>query len=138
VENKVFNEEERGLRNQQVDLIKAIAKETLEQLNAVEDELHVLQTKRRFLRMDIEDLKEGRLDRIFERQVGDEEAREVSVVFFEKGQADSRESPYYWPYIVIWNNGKGNKESVCINCSLARHHTIGTYRLENGKVLHVR
>jgi len=131
---------EKELRRKMVDEVKKIARCTLEEIHKTDKKVRELQQKKRFLKMDIDDLKDGRLDRIVERHQKDEGAKDASVVLLEKGEADSRESPYYWPYGLKW---KGENEDlvdgeVQINCSIARHNAVGTYSLSNGEVVHLR
>jgi hypothetical protein len=103
VVKQAFAEAEKEARDNQVAEVKAIVKKTLEKLETVRKELKGLQEKERILKMDIDDLKEGRLDRIAERQEIDPEAKKVSVVVIIKEKEVIREvSPWYWPYHVTW------------------------------------
>jgi len=103
VVKQAFAEAEKEARDNQVAEVKAIVKKTLEKLETVRKDLKVLQEKERILKMDIDDLKEGRLDRIAERQEVDPEAKKVSVVVIIKEKVVVKEvSPWYWPYHVTW------------------------------------
>ena len=100
---------EKERREKQVSEVKKIVTKTLEKLDTVKKEIKAKQEEERLLKMDIDDLKEGRLDRISERQEKDPEAKKVSVVLIIKEKEIIREkeyvpypSPYYWPYTVVW------------------------------------
>jgi hypothetical protein len=106
-----FAEAEKEAKEKQVAEVKRIVVKTLEKLDAVKKDIKVLQEKERILKMDIDDLKEGRLDLIAERQEKDPEAKKVSVVLIIKEKEIIREkeyvpvpspSPWYFPYQVVW------------------------------------
>lgn len=101
---KAFEQAEQDARDKQVAEVKKIVTKTLEKLDAVKKELKAKHEEERLLKMDIDDLKEGRLDRIAERQDKDPEAKKVSVVLIIKEKEVIREvpSPWYFPYQVIW------------------------------------
>lgn len=105
VVKEAFAAAEKDAREKQVEEVKRIVTKTLEKLDAVKKELKANHEQERILKMDIEDLKEGRLDRIAERQEKDPEAKKVSVVVIIKEKEIIREyipSPWYFPYQVIW------------------------------------
>ena len=103
IAKKAFAELEEEKTNKQVAEVKKIVTRTLEKLDGVKKEIKKLQDEEKVLKMDIDDLKEGRLDRISERQEKDPEAKKVSVVVIIKEKEVVREvSPWYWPYQVIW------------------------------------
>lgn len=93
------------LREKSVQEVKKIVLKTLEKLKELETDKHKLDKQIKVLKMDIEDLKEGKLDRIVERQEKDEEAKKTSVVIIIKEKEVIREverSPWYWPYRIMW------------------------------------
>lgn len=103
IAKRAFSEIEEEKTNKQVAEVKKIVTKTLEKLDTVKKEIKKLQDEEKVLKMDIDDLKEGRLDRISERQEKDPEAKKVSVVVIIKEKEIVREvSPWYWPYQVIW------------------------------------
>lgn len=136
----VFDKTARDLRRKQIEEIKKIARATLEEINNTEYKIRELQQRKRYLKMDIDDLKDGRLDRIQERQTKDEKAKEASIVLLQRKDIEEvTMSPYYWPYEIYWqNNGELVESNIEINCSIARHNAVGTYSLENGDVVHLR
>lgn len=56
--------------------------------------------------MDLEDLKEGKLDRIEERQTKDPEAKANTVIVIIKEKETIREinNPWYYPYTITVQN----------------------------------
>jgi len=103
VVKQAFAEAEKEAREKQVGEVKRIVVKTLEKLEDVRKNLKKLQEEEKILKMDIDDLKDGRLDRISERQEKDPESKKVSVVLIIKEKEVIREvSPWYWPYTVVW------------------------------------
>lgn len=101
---------EKEAREKAVQEVKKIAQKTLERIEEIDkeistakDEVKKLEDQKKILKMDIDDLREGKLDRISERQEKDPEAKKISVVLIIKEKTIIREvSPWYWPYTVIW------------------------------------
>lgn len=88
----------------QVQEIKKIVTETLKKLDDVKSRIKELQDEKKILELDIDDLKEGKLDRIEERQQKDPKAKKVSVVVIIKEKETIREvsNPWFIPYRTIW------------------------------------
>lgn len=88
----------------QVQEIKKIVTETLKKLDGVKTQIKELQDEKKILELDIDDLKEGKLDRIVERQEKDPKAKKVSVVVIIKEKETIRENynPWFIPYHTIW------------------------------------
>lgn len=156
---------EKELKEKQVQEVKKIVAKTLEKLEEVKKEIRELNEERKILEMDIEDLKDGKIDRIVERQEKDPKAKEVSVVVILKEKEVIREvNPWYWPYQVIWppvvtttpispipvwygsTSGEGVMSALTcgdslgcntISCSVAKEATVGTYEV-NGHPVHLR
>jgi regulator of replication initiation timing len=109
---KAVREAEDSLKQKQYEEVKKIVVKTLEKERKLEKEIadakqevKELEEQKKILKMDIDDLKEGRLDRIAERQEKDEKARKVSVVLIIKEKETIVErpmSPWYWPYVIVW------------------------------------
>jgi len=98
-----FKAAEKTLKEKQVTEVKNIVTKTLEKLDEVDKEIKRLQLEKKILKMDIDDLKEGRLDRISERQDKDPKAKNVSVVLIIKETTVIKEvNPWYQPYMVTW------------------------------------
>lgn len=102
-----FKEAEDSLRDKQKEEVKKIVKKTLEKLDSIKKEIKELREQEKLLELDIDDLKEGKLDRIVERQETDPKAKAVSVVIIIKEKETIREVPapyWYWPYTVYWQD----------------------------------
>jgi hypothetical protein len=125
---------------QKIAVIKSIVKESLEELERVENKINELQQKKSSLKRDLMDLKEGRLDRIEERHNVDIESRTHSVFFIEKKVevGVDYESKWYIPYIVnildYCGDSPSKSEKVVINNSLAKINASGVYKLKDGKI----
>lgn len=156
---------EKELKEKQVQEVKRIATKTLEKLADVDKKIKDLQEQKKILKMDIEDLKEGKLDRMVERQEIDPKAKEVSVVIIIKEKEIIKEyNPWHYPYTVIWQKlnvslqpifvtNATNWTSQCctttsqnfcggggystITCSVAKDATVGTYNV-NGETEYIR
>ena len=103
IAKQAFADVEKEAKEKQVAEVKAIVRQTLEKLDGIRKDIKKLQDKKKILELDIEDLKEGKLDRIADRQAIDPEAKKVSVVVIIKEKEVVREvGPWYWPYQVIW------------------------------------
>jgi hypothetical protein len=161
---KGFALAEKEQKDKQIEEVKKIVSKTLERLEEVKKNIKELNDKRKILEMDIEDLKEGKIDRIVERQEKDPKAKEASVVVILKEKEVIREvNPWFWPYTVIWpttvpvwtggavtyantanfstltEGSSQNFVGACstISCSVAKEATIGTYDV-NGHPVHLR
>jgi len=161
-----FELAEQEAREKQVREVKEIVTKTLEKLEGVQKEIGTLKEEERILKMDIADLKVGKIDRIVERQEKDPKAKDVSVVVIIKEKEVVREvNPWYWPYQVIWHepylpawhqpaipycgtvgetSGMGSTLTTnavgpmtTINCSVAKDAAIGAYEI-NGHMVHLR
>ena len=107
---RAYSEAEDSLKEKQVDEVKRIVLKTLEKIETLrtdkdkaQESVKDIDEKIRLLKMDLDDLKEGRLDRLAERQEKDERAKQTSVVIIIKEREVVREvSPWYWPWRVVW------------------------------------
>ena len=126
-----FDLAQKGQREKQVEEVKKIATKTLERLEEVRKNRKTLEEEERILKLDIEDLKEGRLDRIVERQEKDPKAKQTSVVTIIREKEVIREvGPWYWPYRVYWNEpiyypaiGMSTTQNFCFNTQSAGSYT---------------
>ena len=104
---KAFTEAQKEVKEKAIEKLKEFIKRTLE---ARERQIKVRDeaaSKIKILDKDILDLKEGRIDRIEERQKADPKARETSVALVEKVIVKEvhhhhYEDRWYWPYRFIW------------------------------------
>lgn len=100
---KGYEQAEQELKEKQISEVKEIVKRTLERLAEVDKDIDKLQERKKYLKLDLEDLKEGRLDRIEERQEKDPKAKNYSLVIIIKEKVIERiTSPWYVPYHVTW------------------------------------
>jgi len=100
---------EKELKEKRINKVKEIVKRTLEAIDKEDGIIKGATERRRILKMDLDDLKQGRLDRIEERQKKDPKAEKVSVVKVIKEIIREREVPvypipyWYQPYRLEWN-----------------------------------
>lgn len=154
---KAFNLAEEEIKKDQINKIKDIVKITLEKIENLDKKVKELQNERKLLKLDIDDLKEGRLDRIEDRQKIDAKAKEVSVITVIKEQI-VREIPVYpwhWPYIVtikepywipgaVYYASSNNLTSATtVNTFITdgssfKTYVTGSYMLANGNTVHLR
>jgi len=163
---RAYDEAQNSLREKQVEEVKKIVLETLRKIKYLEEdkkekqsELKDLEERIKILRSDIDDLKEGRVDRIVERQEKDPKAKQVSVVVIIKEKEIIKE-PWYQPYVIEkwnmptypqtpitycqttttpWNytDTCGNSWVGTITCSSSKYGTVGTYNVD-GKIVNLR
>lgn len=143
IAKQAFLDVENEARAKQVAEIKAIVRQTLEKLDTIKKDIKKLQDKKKILELDIDDLKEGKLDRIADRQAIDPEAKKVSVVVIIKEKEVVREvGPWYWPYQVIWQepvrfptNGPWFETTGSINLVNNRTYDVGdfSYSMSSGQ-----
>ena len=124
-------------RGNKKEAIKHVVALTLEKLSHVESDLSEKQKERSALKRDLNDLKEGRLDRIKERHDVDVDSRCISVLSLELKVTIGEEKTgnlWYIPYILSLATGEMLAE---INNSLTKTHAAGTYALSTGETKHV-
>lgn len=153
---------EKELREKQVQEVKQIVLKTLERIKEQEKIRDEAIDKIKILKMDIDDLKDGKIDRIVERQEKDSKAKQVSVVMIIKEEIHHHYNPWYVPYRIIWQEpvlplvpliqnavymGHSGMNEITsytscnhpsINCSVAKDATVGVYELSNSEIVHLR
>ncbi len=128
---------------EKVELIKSVVRNTLEELDGIDGEINRLQKKKAALRRDLTDLKEGRLDRIEERQGLDSESKSFSVfTVVKKVTIGSGETnPWYIPYFLVLRNvptiNEIATENLDINNSMTKINAAGSYKLQCGKIAYL-
>jgi len=103
---KEIKEQKEKAKAKQVAEVKEIVKKTLLEVEKLKEQEGDIKEKLKILKLDIEDLKLGKLERIKERQEKDPLAKKVSVIIIkEKEIIKEREvpSPWYQPYYIEWN-----------------------------------
>ncbi len=107
---KGFQEAQKEMKEDQIKHVKELAKRTLKKQEIITRERDDANKKLAILKKDIQDLKEGRLDRIEERQKKDPLALKTSVAKIEKVPEDKVKEihhhhygdRWYWPYHITW------------------------------------
>lgn len=135
MENDKLNEIKRELKAKQVAVIKEAVQLTFEKLEELEKLKNSMQNQIKILKHDLFDLKDGRLDRILERQNLNEEVKTISIIVVAKivipnGQAQANVSPWYEEYEFKVLGGEPCK----INNSLTKTHASGSYKLKDGMI----
>lgn len=103
---KEIKEQKEKEKAKQVAEVKEIVKRTLLEVEKLKEQEGDIKDKLKILKLDIDDLKQGKLERIKERQDKDPLAKQISVIIIkEKEIIKEREvpSPWYQPYYVEWN-----------------------------------
>jgi hypothetical protein len=151
---------------QQKEAIKEIVQQTLEKIERLDNQIKELEDEKRILKLDIEDMKNGKLDLIEERQRKSEKARNTSLVIIKEIHKEYVPTPWYqpyyvvpnpisWPQPVVWcggttitNNTAGvvttTNTSSCdlsngmtFTCSAVKDNTIGAYEI-SGHIVNLR
>jgi len=96
---------EQSKLEKQKEAVKAIVQQTLEKIEKLDTEIKELEEEKRILRLDIEDMKNGKLNLIEERQRKSEKARNTSVVIIKEVHTEyiPTPSPWYQPYWIQTN-----------------------------------
>jgi len=114
------------------DAVKDLTAKTLEKISNKECVRNVLQEEIRILKHDLTDLKEGRLDRIVERQSVCVEAMNASVFTLVKDDTSKMTNQWYVSYIATIG-----QEKFILNNSAAKTHTSGSYKLSDGTIKYI-
>lgn len=135
---KAFGLAKKELNEEEIKKFKDMIKSTLEKLEDFKKQKEALEKKIKILRMDIDDFKQGRLDRIEERQKKDPLAEEVSVVKVKK-----KNGSYEVPIKAVWEVTYGDLvyrsyDSCCVSGYFASNFTTGTYALNTGTIINLR
>jgi len=152
---KELKEEE---EQKQIDLIKKAIKQTLEAIKQKEKERTKLNKEIKTLKQDIDNIRDGRLDLIAERQEKDGEAKRTSIIeVIKEVHHHHYHDRWYEPYRIVFkepywttytNCGNAITDTVndytvysasdilplttAINCSIAKNAFAGTYKLDDG------
>ena len=122
------------IREKQVMIIKEAVRLSFEKLEELEKQKSIIQNEIKLLKHDLFDLKDGRLDRILERQTINEETKSVSVIVVSKpASVGSNISPWYEEYDFKVLQPEGTLDCK-INNSLTKIHASGSYKLKDGSI----
>jgi alpha-amylase/alpha-mannosidase (GH57 family) len=148
---------EQELKDEEKMRIKDVVKATLEKLRKKETEKRDIDEEIKILRKDIEDMKEGRIDRIKERQDIDAKAKDVSVIIIKEKIVEKQVPLWYYPWIIeikreyvscipMYSSGAFTTSDV-FNSTLAltftsnnsnmHMYTSGTYQLSDGTIRYI-
>ena len=156
---KAFELAEKELEDKKIEKLKDVVKDTLHKIKDLDKQIDELESERKILKLDIDDLKAGRLDRIEERQKVDKKAKRVSVIIVEKEVHHHHYTPWQQPYVIHYVpyyppvinpvycdnftttggqsatlglavSATSNYGSVfSLNATTAKNYTIGTYAI---------
>jgi len=130
------------------EMVREIVQKTLERIDELDKEIKELEDSRKILKLDLEDLKNGKLNLIEERQKIDEKARKTSLVIIKEVVKEYVPTPWYQPYYIDWNYPVNDNKFYCstgiplsngdvFTCSFAKDHTAGAYNI-HGKIINLR
>lgn len=127
------------IKTQQTTAVKESVSQTFAALEKLEQAKALVQEKIKVLKHDLYDMKDGRLDRIAERQLINADPT-LSVFTVKKidGQL-STISPWYIEYsLEVLKKGEEGQDSQVISCSInnsiVKLHASGTYKMESGNI----
>ncbi len=149
-----YNSAEKELKEEKIKNLKEFIKRTLEKIDVLDTKIKELSEERKLLKMDISNLKEGRLDLIEERQRKDEKAKKTSVAEVVKVVEHYHHYDYWYaPYKIVWiepipsitnpiyYGGPGDTTTITgdsnfftITSSLAKDFSVGTYTINGHTV----
>lgn len=118
---------------EQIKQFKDIIKQTLEKIEGKQKVQRGTVKEIQILKADVKDFKEGRLDRIEERQSIDPVAMRVSVVKIKKGEVIENTPYYQIPY--EWSD-KSHMEGTW-TIGFCKNNTAGTYELSSGNIKYI-
>ena len=133
--NSALNKTNTEIKKLQTKAVKAAVEKTFNALEALEKEKTAIQDKIRILKHDLYDLKDGRLDRIAERQLLSPENLSVFTINRIEGQ-NANISPWYVDYeFKIPEPGRESESIECrINNSIIKTNASGTYKMKSGGI----
>lgn len=130
-----FKEE---IKQKQINAVKTIVRETFKKIDILEKQKNDVQNKIKILKHDLFDLKDGRLDRILERQTMDPTIKQLSVCIVtindEPRISSSSNSHWYIPYKVTFLNPppeEGGAVTVELNNSIVKLNAAGSYQIDS-------
>jgi len=138
MDSKKLDNIKEDMKAKQIEVIKAAVKMTYEILEDMEKKKNIIQNQIKLLRHDLFDLKDGRIDRILERQeINEEDMKAISVLFVEKVNPQAPSATVVSPWYVDYNMKviqDGQTLEAKVNNSITKTHASGTYKLKNGVI----
>lgn len=133
MDNKKLNDIDNDMKAKQKDAIKEIIRLTFERLEELEKSRFHIQEQIKMFKHDLFDMKDGRIDRILERQMmATDLTKTLSLLSIEKKQ-NGTDNPWYVEYKVSFDVD-GVKTEVMINNSITKQHAAGAYKLKDGTI----
>ena len=123
---KEIEEQKKKEHEKQVAEVKEIVKKTLLELENLKEQESSVKEKIKILKLDLDDLKAGKLERIKERQDKDPLAKKVSIIIIkEKETIREKEvpSPWYQPYTITWNTNTYPLDGNTVYCDNGTTYT---------------
>lgn len=121
------------IKHRQAAQIKSVVQATMDRIYELEKQRNKLQDEIKVLKHDLYDLRDGRLDRILDRQCTDEACIGVSVIFIKQPDKVAA-NPWFTEYGVgLRVVGEESPASIILlNNSLVKTHAAGTYKMIDG------
>jgi len=132
VDNKKLNDIENDIKTKQKDAVKEIIRLTFERLEELEKSRAAIQDQIKMFKHDLFDMKDGRIDRILERQMMSAPGTGMSLLSIEK-KPNGTDNPWYVEYKVGFDCD-GVKTEILINNSVTKQHAAGAYKLKDGTI----
>jgi hypothetical protein len=132
MENQKLSQIGQELKQKQIATIKEAVRLTLKKLNDLEEQRNILQDYIKIVKHDLFDLKDGRLDRILERQGLNEEAKKISVFVVMKAETPAGTPPWYENYTLCVQQDGASTMDCKVNNSVVKIYASGSYKLEDG------
>ena len=136
MENSKLNKLSNEIKQKQIMYIKEIVKLTFEQLENLEKARTDIQEQIKIFKHDLFDLKDGRLDRILERQQMNEGVNKICILTISKCVVDGEHpisNPWYEEYEVCFELN-GEPITFRITNSFSKTHASGSYKLKDGSI----
>lgn len=139
---KAFELADKEVQEEEIKKIKEIVKAHLQKIDEQQKIKSEADEKIRLLKKDLEDLKEGRLDRIEERHKLEPKAREIRIIEIRKIEKQYIPmQPWYSPWVItyspVYTNPSltyynGTSGTLTVSGNTFANFTSGTYQLGNG------
>lgn len=135
MENQKLDKLKEEFKEKQKSAVKLAVQLTLQKIHDLEKQLNRMQVNVKILKCELFDLKDGRLDRIIERQSLNNGAKEVSVISVEKKtQQGTQASTWYEEYCIKVMEGEKLMNECFVNNSITKANATGTYKLKDDTV----
>ena len=123
------------IKQKQIAQVKALVQATMDKIHKLEVERNKVQDEIKVLKHDLYDLRDGRLDRILDRQCTDEACIGVSVIFISAPDKPAA-NPWFTEYGIGMRNAGEEAPLVLVNLnnSLVKTHAAGTYKMCDGVI----